>query len=405
MAKFDISILITTYNRSKYLKYLLENIKDGVSDLDFNYEILISNNASNDDTCSVVDSFKKEFDFTYFVQESNIGAENNLNFLINKARGEYFIYLADDDLLDFELLNLAIEKIYSKSNVIALYSPWQIWDYKSKKSLALFYEAPEALIEKNNFKELGKFIINNKVFAEIGIFKTNVYKKMLPFYLENLFFAFKYPFEFITQGDIYFVNTPYYKTVVRYDIDPTTKLREQDGFLQTKTIYHKYRNSLFHIMRLMQLSQDDRKVLKQKIDEFMFQRLGVALDLSFRGREFIQSFELASIIIGEYGELTYRVKFEDIVEFAKLAYIKKMMDHNNIKKLVIVNSTDIDSNIQKFKGFFQNDKLEIYENEKFNEDVKCLYYLLNQPDEIAINNYKGVNSLLVHESVLKNKFI
>ena len=56
---------------------------------------------------------------------------------------------------------------------------------------------------------------------------------MLPFYLENLFFAFKYPFEFITQGDIYFVNTPYYKTVVRYDIDPTTKLREQDGFLQT----------------------------------------------------------------------------------------------------------------------------------------------------------------------------
>ena len=123
MAKFDISILITTYNRSKYLKHLLENIKDGVSDLDFNFEILISNNASNDDTCSVVDSFKKEFDFTYFVQESNIGAENNLNFLINKARGKYFIYVADDDLLDFELLNLAIEKIYSKSNVIALYSP------------------------------------------------------------------------------------------------------------------------------------------------------------------------------------------------------------------------------------------------------------------------------------------
>ena len=59
MAKFDISILITTYNRSKYLKHLLENLKDGISDLDFNYEILISNNASNDDTCSVVDSFKK----------------------------------------------------------------------------------------------------------------------------------------------------------------------------------------------------------------------------------------------------------------------------------------------------------------------------------------------------------
>ena len=42
MVKFDISILITTYNRSKYLKHLLENIKDGISDLDFNFEILIS---------------------------------------------------------------------------------------------------------------------------------------------------------------------------------------------------------------------------------------------------------------------------------------------------------------------------------------------------------------------------
>ena len=124
---------------------------------------------------------KKYSDFTYFVQESNIGAENNLNFLINKARGEYFIYLADDDLLDFELLNLAIEKIYSKSNVIALYSPWQVWDYKSKKSLTLFYEAPEALIEKNNFKELGKFIINNKVFGKLEYLKLTFIKKCFLF--------------------------------------------------------------------------------------------------------------------------------------------------------------------------------------------------------------------------------
>ena len=45
----------------------------------------------------------------------------------------------------------------------------------------------------------------------------------------------------------------------------------------------------------------------------MYQRLGVALDLSFRDREFIQAFELASIIIGEYGELTYRINLKTLL--------------------------------------------------------------------------------------------
>ena len=67
MHKIDISILITTYNRAKYLKHLLQNIKNGVGELDFKYEILISNNGSKDDTSNVVDLFRQYIHLDYFV--------------------------------------------------------------------------------------------------------------------------------------------------------------------------------------------------------------------------------------------------------------------------------------------------------------------------------------------------
>ena len=104
------------------------------------------------------------------------------------------------------------------SNAVALYTPWQIWDYENDKSICLFYNAPEITIKKDNFYDLGDFILKNKVFAEIGIFKTNAFQDITCFF-RPFIFAFKYPSELITQGDIIFANTPYYKTLINYNLD------------------------------------------------------------------------------------------------------------------------------------------------------------------------------------------
>ena len=246
------------------------------------------------------------------------------------------------------------------SNAVALYTPWQIWDYENDKSICLFYNAPEITIKKDNFYDLGDFILKNKVFAEIGIFKTNAFQDIAPVFLDHLFFAFKYPSELITQGDIIFANTPYYKTLINYNLD-NDPFRSQAGFTQTKTIYYKYRNSFFHLLRLMKVDNDnDNVVFMKHLNDFYKQRLLVALDLTIRDKEFLEAFELASIIIGEFKLLEYKYDFETIKEFAILACIEKYILKNSLPVLIIIIDEQESAKISFIKKFFNDSLLRFY---------------------------------------------
>ena len=50
----------------------------------------------------------------------------------------------------------------------------------------------------------------------------------------------------------------------------------------------------------------------ETFERFYKQRLLVALDLTIRDKEFLEAFELASIIIGEFKLLEYKYDFETI---------------------------------------------------------------------------------------------
>ncbi|MDR1654128.1 MAG: glycosyltransferase, partial [Prevotellaceae bacterium] len=92
-----LSIIICTYNRDKYLYNCLKNIaeNDFVSE---NYEIVLINNNSTDDTEKECRRFEKDFPqvvFHYFV-EKNQGLSFARNRGIQEAKGTVFVFLDDD---------------------------------------------------------------------------------------------------------------------------------------------------------------------------------------------------------------------------------------------------------------------------------------------------------------------
>ncbi len=97
--KYKLSICIPTYNRAKFLDEALESIagQDGLE----NVEIVISDNASSDDTSAVVARWKDKLacDVTYFRWDSNQGADANFLHVIDIASGEYCWLLGSDDKL------------------------------------------------------------------------------------------------------------------------------------------------------------------------------------------------------------------------------------------------------------------------------------------------------------------
>ena len=112
---------IITYNRPKFLReavdsVLLQSFKD--------FELIISNDYV--DVPVTLDSLGIENDGRIKIvnQVCNLGELKNMNFLLEVAQGEWFVWLADDDLIHPEFLALANEAIlkFGEKDVAAFFS-------------------------------------------------------------------------------------------------------------------------------------------------------------------------------------------------------------------------------------------------------------------------------------------
>ena len=101
-----VSIAIPTYNRAN--GYLREALQASLGQSYPAIEIIVSDNFSSDNTEEVVKSYS-DSRIRYFRQSENIGANNNFNFCLEQARGAYFLLLPDDDLIDYDFIDLCMK--------------------------------------------------------------------------------------------------------------------------------------------------------------------------------------------------------------------------------------------------------------------------------------------------------
>jgi glycosyltransferase involved in cell wall biosynthesis len=96
-----LSICIPTWNRSKILSVSLNSFCEQLASVDSSeVEIFVSDNASDDDTPQVVQSFiDRGLPITYNRNPENVGAARNFIKCMQWASGKYIWLLGDDDLL------------------------------------------------------------------------------------------------------------------------------------------------------------------------------------------------------------------------------------------------------------------------------------------------------------------
>lgn len=93
-----VSVGLPTYNRATTLKRAIESVL--AQDYP-NFELIISDNASTDGTQTICEDFyRRDNRIRYLRQASNVGPIANFEAVLDAARGEFFMWLADDDWLD-----------------------------------------------------------------------------------------------------------------------------------------------------------------------------------------------------------------------------------------------------------------------------------------------------------------
>lgn len=111
MAK--VSICVPTYNYGRFIGTVIQSVLEQ-SYKDF--EIVICDNCSTDNTRQVVSSFK-DSRIKYFLNEKNIGMYNNFNRTIKYARGEFLKFFCADDWLHPRYLEEAVGIFESYPNL------------------------------------------------------------------------------------------------------------------------------------------------------------------------------------------------------------------------------------------------------------------------------------------------
>jgi glycosyltransferase involved in cell wall biosynthesis len=94
-----LTIAIPTYNRAGCLKELLSGLAQQL-DNEPRVELMISDNASPDETRAVVEEFiARGMEIRYIRNNQNIGADANFLQCFEQARGKYVWLFSDDDLI------------------------------------------------------------------------------------------------------------------------------------------------------------------------------------------------------------------------------------------------------------------------------------------------------------------
>ncbi len=112
-----VTIAIPTYNRAE--TYLPQALHSALKQTYSNIEILVADNCSTDNTEKVVKEFHDPR-IKYVKHLENIGHYRNTIFCVNEACGEFILMLHDDDLIDYDLIEICLKSIYDTSSDIGI---------------------------------------------------------------------------------------------------------------------------------------------------------------------------------------------------------------------------------------------------------------------------------------------
>ena len=176
-SKFEtgVSIGVPLYNAEKFIHKKLNSL---LSQTHKNFELVISDNGSTDLTSKICQEYsKKDPRIVFFKQEKNIGAWNNFNFVLKKAKNEFFLWSAADDVILPEFIEEKIKILKSNKRIACSVSKMILFGESTSE---LEINSKDSSIDKRK-KEFIKKFGNMNTFPASGEYEERIKK-----YIKNM---------------------------------------------------------------------------------------------------------------------------------------------------------------------------------------------------------------------------
>lgn len=245
-----ISIIMPVYNKEKYL---YKSIKSILNQTYENFELIIVNDGSTDNSSSICHKFEQEDSRIKIIDIENNGVSNARNIGIKNANGQYIQFIDADDYIDKYILEdlVNLSEKYNTDIIITEIKKVDLKSNKSKEILLPFSGLKSIDDMMDNFaqvqKETGIYgcvsnkFIRKSIIDEYGLkFDKRLWlAEDLDFYLEL--------YKYVTN--VYFCNKAYYYYVQEAENSSTTSDKKHDYLQQAEIIIKEkemldYKNAL-----------------------------------------------------------------------------------------------------------------------------------------------------------------
>ncbi len=149
-----LTIAIPTWNRASLLEEALNRIEKQVKAFKDSIEIVISDNASSDNTPEIISGFINRNASLKVIsnrQKVNTGYFGNFNMVRQLSSGKYLWILSDDDFIEPGVLNMVMSCLDTSKNVETLFLDYWDTNYKNIQALQL-NENIESLINRRAYR-------------------------------------------------------------------------------------------------------------------------------------------------------------------------------------------------------------------------------------------------------------
>ena len=144
-----VSVILATHNRANMLSTAVNSI---LLQTYKNLEIIVVVDGCNDNTMKVLEKYNDDNRFKIIFSESNVGGAQARNLGINKSRGDFLVFLDDDDSWLPEKVSKQLKAFQEHDDVCIVGCNY----YNFKDGGYLYYE-----LNKNSYR---KFLIKPETY-------------------------------------------------------------------------------------------------------------------------------------------------------------------------------------------------------------------------------------------------
>lgn len=179
-----ISLIIPIFNVAKYLRQCLDSI---YAQIEPNYEIILINDGSTDNSKDICDEYKLKFSQTIVVHKENGGLSEARNTGIKIATGEYICFIDSDDWLRPDAISILLNFAIKNQCQVVQGSFYYAYD-----NYLLYYNNVKTTLILDRVQAMKELLKNESIknFAWGKIYKTEIVKKHL--FIKGVYFEDSY---------------------------------------------------------------------------------------------------------------------------------------------------------------------------------------------------------------------